>query len=171
MAVKYDDTAVLRQDRLLDETTARELLRSGEYGFLALGGLEAGYGVPLNYALSGDSIYFHCAPEGEKLNRIAQCQIASFCVVGDTEPQPDKFTTIYQSVMAFGKISVVEDDEERMQALVCLIEKYSPGHKETWIKYAQCSFGRTAILRLDMERLTGKAKRPSPSSKSDSQVE
>lgn len=37
-AVKYDNSPVRRQDRLLEEEHAAELLRSGEYGFLALGG-------------------------------------------------------------------------------------------------------------------------------------
>lgn len=154
---RYDNTSVRRQDRLLGFSRAYELLRGGEYGFLALGG-ESGYGVPINFVLCGDSIYFHCAPEGEKLRRIARNDRACFCVVGYTAPQPDKFTTEYESVLAFGRIFRVADDTERMRALEFLIDKYSPEFKTTGLKYAEKSFHRTAILRLDIERMSGKRK-------------
>lgn len=158
MEQPYDNSEVRRQDRLMDKAEATMLLRKGEYGFLALGGGD-GYGIPLNYVADDGRIYFHCAPEGKKIRRIGTSNRASFCVVGDTEPQPEKFTTLYQSVMAFGTISIVADPEERMQALMMLVDKYCPGLAATGEKYARASFGRTAVLRLDIERVSGKAKR------------
>jgi len=158
LAKLYDNTGVRRQDRLLGFDRALELLRGGEYGFLALGG-ESGYGLPINFVLHDQSIYFHCAPEGEKLRRIALCDRVSFCIVGYTAPQPGKFTTEYESVLVFGRIAVVADDTERMQALKYLIGKYSPDFEATGLKYAEKSFHRTAILRLDIERMSGKCKK------------
>ena len=147
-AVKYDNSPVRRQDRLLEEEHAAELLRSGEYGFLALGGGRGGYGVPVNYAAEGSRIYIHCAPEGEKLRRI-----------GRTAPQPERFTTEYESIMASGVVSVVSDDGERMRALSLIVEKYSPGYEEQGAVYARKSFARTVVLRLDIRSMTGKCKR------------
>ena len=157
---KYDNSTVRRRDRLLEQNRALELLMTGEYGFLALGG-ESGYGIPINFVLSGESIYFHCAPEGEKLRRIARSDQACFCVVGHTAPQPAKFTTEYESVLVFGPIDLVENNNERMRALELLVEKYSPEFRETGSKYAEKSLQRTAILRLDIERISGKCKRMS----------
>ena len=147
-AVKYDNSPVRRQDRLLEEEHAAELLRSGEYGFLALGGGRGGYGVPVNYAA-----------EGEKLRRIGQDAQAVFCVVGRTAPQPERFTTEYESIMASGVVSVVSDDGERMRALSLIVEKYSPGYEEQGAVYARKSFARTVVLRLDIRSMTGKCKR------------
>lgn len=158
MDIRYDNTQVRRQDRLLHEERAMELLHEGEYGFLALGGPEGGYGIPLNYAAEGNSIYFHCAPEGEKLERIRRCGLASFCIVGRTAPQPALFTTEYESVMVTGKVSVVHDDTERMHALMLLLGKYSPDHIETGLQYTFKSFSRTTILRLDVDTASGKSK-------------
>lgn len=154
----YDNAGVRRQERLLEYGRAAELLETGEYGFLSIGG-ESGYGIPINYVLSGTAIYFHCAPEGEKLRRIAENGNVSFCVVGRTEPLPAKFTTEYESVIAFGLIGLVDDDEERMRALSYLVDKYSPGYRETGRKYAEKSFHRTAILRLDIVKVSGKCKK------------
>ena len=113
----------------------------------------------LSFALAGRCIYFHCAPEGEKLRRIAQGGRACFCVVGRTAPEPAMFTTGYESVLAFGAIRTVDDDTERMEALGHLVDKYSPDHRETGRRYAEKSFHRTVILRLDIERISGKCKR------------
>jgi len=158
---KYDESSVRRQDRILEYGRAIELLRKGEYGFLALGG-EEGYGVPMNFVSTDDCIYFHCAPEGDKLRKIAANGNTCFCVVGYTEPEPSKFTTIYESVMAFGRIGLVEDPAERMRALELLVGKYSPDFKESGNKYAEKSFDRTGILRLDIQRLSGKSKKANP---------
>ena len=59
---------IRRKDRILDNELAIRLLEEAEYGFLAMSGINGyGYGIPINYVKEGDSIYFHCAPEGYKL--------------------------------------------------------------------------------------------------------
>ena len=40
--INYDNCMVRRQDRLLDEARAVELLQSGEYGFLAMASADGG---------------------------------------------------------------------------------------------------------------------------------
>ena len=76
--MRYDNATVRRQDRLLSEERALELLREGEYGVLSMASAEGGYGVPINYAIEGDTIYLHCALEGRKLRAIAIDQRVSF---------------------------------------------------------------------------------------------
>lgn len=160
--MKYDNTDVRRQDRLLDEKDAVELLKCGEYGFLSLSGSEdcgGGYGIPVSYAFDGDDLWFHCAPEGEKLRRIARCDRASFCVVGRTHVLPDKFSTLYESVIAFGRIEMVDDTDVKRRALALLVRKYAPEYVEKGEKYAEHSLPRTAILRFRIDTFSGKAKR------------
>ena len=105
--MEYRNDSVRRQDRLLDEERARELLRGGEYGFLAMASDEGGYGIPVNYVAEGDTIYIHCAPEGRKLRAIAADARVSFCVVGVTRPVPERFTTAYESIVVSGRARVV----------------------------------------------------------------
>lgn len=55
---------------------------AGEYGVLAIVSADgAPYAVPLSYCVIDNGIYFHCAPEGHKLENIAADSRASFCVV------------------------------------------------------------------------------------------
>lgn len=89
--------AVRRKDRTWDALSARKLLEQGEYGFLAMCSESGyGYGLPLSYVVDGEHIYFHCAPEGEKLDAIRANGRVSFCVVGQTQVIPQHFTTAYQ---------------------------------------------------------------------------
>lgn len=155
--------AIRRKDRVWDEAAARELLDRGEYGFLAMCGVGGyGYGLPMSYVADGDRIYFHCAPEGEKLDAIRENDRVSFCVVDRTRVIPRQFSTAYESVHLFGRIVVVGADEERLHALRLLIRKYSPEYAEIGEKYIAASFRRTVVLRLDIEHLAGKCKRIPP---------
>ena len=154
----YDNSTVRRQDRLLDEARAREILQVGEYGFLAMASAEGGYGVPINYAISGDTIYLHCAPEGRKLQAVANDNRVTFCVVGEKRLIPEQFTTMYESVVASGSARIVEDVDERRKALRLIVEKYASQHVEEGLKAIERSLHRTAVVAIEVHTLTGKSK-------------
>ena len=157
--MNYDNTAVRRQDRLLTEEQAMEILQNGEYGILSIvSDTNAGYGIPLNYVIENNSLYFHCAPEGDKLEGLAKNNKVSFCVVGKTRVVPAKFTTAYESVLLKGTITLGLSDEEKMHALVLILDKYSPESKVPGMKYAEKSLHRTNVIRLDVETFAGKTK-------------
>ena len=72
---------------------------------------------------------------------------------------PARFTTAYESALAFGRIRRSLPEAERLEALRLLAAKYSPDYRKTAEKYIAGSFGRTEVLRLDIEHVTGKGKR------------
>lgn len=151
---------IRRKDRVLDEKEAIELLETGEYGFLSMVGTDGfGYGIPISFVKEGESIYFHCAPEGYKLECLRENPKVNFCVVGKTCVIPNQFTTAFESVLAFGTIHMELPEEERRHALRLLTKKYCPGFEALGEKYIDKSFHRTNILRLDIEHISGKCKR------------
>ncbi|MDE5786026.1 MAG: pyridoxamine 5'-phosphate oxidase family protein [Duncaniella sp.] len=156
----YSQNDIRRQDRLLDENKAREILKTGEYGYLSMVDAEGyAYGVPLNFVYDGDgAIYIHCAPEGRKLRTINSHPQVSFCVVGNTCVVSHKFTTAYESVVLSCNATDNIQEDERRRALALLLDKYSPADKDTGLIYAEKSFARTAIIRLDIQSVSGKAK-------------
>lgn len=158
---------VRRQDRLLDDAGQQRLLDEGEYGFLAMNTGAGGYGIPISFVRAkttagDDRIYFHCAPEGRKLDALEKDNRVSFCVVGRTQVIPEKFTTAYESVIVFGKVTTRLTDDERRAALRLLVKKYCPDFIDIGEKYMEASFHRTHILRLDIGHRTGKTKRATP---------
>ena len=143
----------------MSEDEARELLRTGGYGFLSMASAEGGYGVPLNYAMADDTIYIHCAPEGRKMRILEHDARVTFCVVGETRVQPEKFTAAYESAMVCGRARIVHSDDERRRALRLIVAKYSAEYATTGEKYIEKSFARTAVIAVDAESFSGKAKR------------
>lgn len=159
--MKYDNSAVRRQNRLMEEEEAFRLLETGEYGVLSMCTVEGGgYGIPISYVWDGKlSVYFHCAPEGRKLVNLQANNHVSFCVVGKTKVIPEQFSTAYESVLVFGTIQQNLPSEERMYALELILDKYAPQDKVKGLKYAENSFPRTHILRLNIESISGKCKK------------
>lgn len=148
-----------RQDRKIDNTAAVRILESGQYGILSTTCSSGyAYGVPLSYAYSNGCIYFHCAVEGQKLENIEYNNKVSFCVVGATELLPEKFSTKYESVIVFGKASEVYGDEKQ-EALIAILRKYSPEHMDNGIKYINNDSSKTKVIKIDPEHMTGKTRR------------
>ena len=158
--MKYINETVRRRDRLMDEARARELLESSEYGVLSMVTPEGEpYGIPVNMIWDGrESLYIHCAPVGRKLDALAVNPKVSVCFVGHTKPLPAKFTTEYESVVVSGTAHFHLTDEEKMDALHRLVDKYSPDFKALGDKYAHKSFHRVEVIRIDIETFSGKCK-------------
>ena len=117
------------------------------------------YGVPLNYVWDGkNSIFIHCAPVGHKLEALEKNPNVSFCIVGDVKLLPGKFTTEYESVVLKGVAHIHLSPEERMEALLKLVDKLSPDFKELGAKYSKMSFHRVNIIRVDFSEYSGKCK-------------
>ncbi len=155
-----------RQDRGLNRLETEEILANGLFGVLSMnGGDDYAYGVPFSYVYLPNKIYLHCALEGKKLRHIRRDNRVSFCVVQGAEPIfkfPDTFSMKYKSAMVFGKIYEVVDDQEKLRGLIALVEKYfrdDPDHLERGKVKAANSLDRTAVLRLDIDHLTGKVRR------------
>lgn len=148
-----------RTERKMDEADVIRLLEGQDYGVLSTASTDGyAYGVPLNYVYINNSIYFHCAVEGHKTDNITVNNKVSFCVVGEIEVLPDKFSTRYQSVIVFGLIEEVYGDEKH-QALTGLLEKYSSQYMEKGMKYIDSYEARTKVLKLNIEHISGKARK------------
>lgn len=156
----YDNSQVRRRDRLLNEQRALELLEKGEYGVLAMVDVDqTPYAVPINFVYDGDnSIYLHCAPEGHKLRALAQRPAVEFLIVGNTHVLSSKFTTNYESVVIRGKAHIGLPEDERHHALHIFLEKYCPDDMKIGLVYAEKSFFRTDVIRIDIDTMSGKCK-------------
>lgn len=146
-----------RNDRNIDNEHAIKLLEQGQYGVLSTVGENGyAYGVPLNYVYYEGNIYFHCAVEGSKIDNIMFNNKVSFCVVGNTELIPDKFSCRYESAIVFG-LSIEVYDKEKEAALLALIQKYSSGFVEKGMEYIKKGSAQTKVFKINIEHISGKA--------------
>ena len=148
-----------RQDRQISESEAIEILQKGEFGVLSMCTPDSGgYGIPLNYALKNKAIYFHCALEGSKLEYLRKNNRVSFCVIGRTNVLPSQFGTVYESAIAFG-VAIEVEGEEKHEALMLFLEKYSADYIQEGTEYMIKAFKRVKVIKLSIETITGKARK------------
>jgi uncharacterized protein len=149
-----------REDRRLDDDAAMALLKRGEYGILSTSDKSnTPYGIPVNYVVMEDQIFFHCATEGHKLENITSNKGVSFCVVGKTELIPEKFSTRYESVVVSGAADVIDEEVLKKKALRALVAKYAPDHIPAGDAYIDKLMDQTAVVRIQIEHLAGKARK------------
>lgn len=144
-----------RKAQQLPPAEAEKILIAGSSGVLALAGDEGyPYALPISYVYHGGRLYFHCAPVGHKLNAIARCPKASFCVIAQDEVVPALYTTRYRSVIAFGTIRQLEDEQAIIAALDVLGRKYAPDLDPS--AEIAGSLHRVCVLEMTIDHLTGK---------------
>jgi nitroimidazol reductase NimA-like FMN-containing flavoprotein (pyridoxamine 5'-phosphate oxidase superfamily) len=147
-----------RKDRQITPIEAYSILETGVYGILSTLSPEGEpYGVPLNYCLIGEKIYFHCALEGEKIDNMDSCSRVSFCVVGTAEILPDKFSIRYESCIAKGAASESFGEEKRA-ALEGLVKKYSAEYTPEGMAYIEKLDDRTRVFKIAIDSITGKTR-------------
>ena len=126
---------------------------------LAFGG-GTPYVVPLSFGVvrQGErlTLYMHCAPEGEKLERLAADPRVAFAAYRSgplTEaPVACGYSTDYESVCGSGVLRRVLGDERRT-GLEAIMAHYAPGRR---FAFAPDALDGVTVLRLDVTALTGK---------------
>ncbi len=135
------------------------MLNSAKYGVLStITKLGEPYGVPLNFCVIEDCIYFHCATEGRKIDCFKHNKSVSLCVVGNTELLPEKFGTKYSSVIVSGEIKEVFDPEKQI-ALEELLQKYSSEFFDKGMRYIESLKEQTKVFKITINNLAGKARK------------
>jgi len=142
----------------LSHEESEEILRRAASGVLALlGDEDYPYAVPLSHVYADGKLYFHGARSGHKLDAARAHPKASFCVVDQDQVVAEEYTTYFRSVIAFGRIRVLEDEAELRRAIDLLARKYYPGDSDQHREQAiEREFAHMAMLELTVEHMTGK---------------
>lgn len=147
-----------RKRQQLSQEECVEILNRTTYGTLALLG-DGGYpySLPISYVYSDGKLFFHSALKGHKIDAIGQGESkASFSVVDKDDVKPKEYTTYFQSVICFGHIHVVDDDNEKLQAIRLLGNRYNPNDEEGLNKEIAKSYRAMCMIEFDIEHMTGK---------------
>ena len=121
-----------RSDRAATPEKAWEILENAEFMTLSMMGAEgAPYGVTLSFARVGESLYFHCANEGYKLDSLRK-----------------------NPAVCVGTAREVTEQAERVEGLLAICKKYAPeapGAAEYVARYPEVS-----VWRVDVTAISGK---------------
>ena len=150
--------AMRRKKQALAPADCEALLRAGTSGVLALCGADGQpYAVPLSYVYQEGTLYFHCARAGHKLDLLDQNPKASFCVIGQDQVVPEKYTTYYRSVILFGTVRRLTAGEEKRAAILALARRYSPDEPAEKVDAEIARYwDALCMLELTPDHITGK---------------
>lgn len=150
--------AMRRTGQQLPREECFDILRAATSGVLALHG-DGGYpyAVPISYVLEGGSIFFHGAVSGHKIDAMRRCSKASFCVIAQDDVVEETYSTDYRSVIAFGRIRLMETEEEKIEAVTRLALRYAPNNSQSHLESEIAdSIGHMMMAELVIEHISGK---------------
>ena len=147
---------LLRKKQELPEERCIEILKKQRRGVLSVIGDDGyPYGVPINhyYEEEDGCLYFHGGKQGHKIDALKKCDKVSYCIYG--EGTKEDWYYLFESVIAFGRITFVEDEEiirEKSRKLsLCFTDDEA---------YIDAEIARslkgTLVLKMQIEHISGK---------------
>ena len=124
---QFEFRPMRRKRQQLSEEECIDILNNATSGTLALLG-DGGYpySLPISFVYADGKIFFHSALKGHKIDAIRSCDKASFSVIQKDEVKPKEYTTYFRSVICFGHIHILDNDEDKMKTVRLLGNRYNP---------------------------------------------
>ena len=146
-----------RSRQLLSREDCESILNEQTSGVLSVYGEDGyPYGVPLSYVYTDGKLYFHSAQTGHKMDAVRKNDKVSFTVIAQDNIVPEEYTTYFRSVIASGRVRILENDTEKRAAIEQLAGKYMPDLKEGRLQEIDREFSRLCMLELTIDHMTGK---------------
>lgn len=147
-----------RQDReLTDRSYLEAILDKSDVLHLGLWDGKEVYVVPLNFVRIGESLYFHSALEGRKIDILGSNPRVCFEVTGEHHIERGSggadCTTRYESVIGWGTVQFVSDFNEK-NAILCELNKKFESAAD---KLPEHVVDKTAVIKIKIDEMTGKS--------------
>ena len=145
-----------KEKEITDPAEIEQIIKQARVCRLGLVDGSEPYVVPVCFGYENNAFYFHCAPEGRKLELIRNNN--QVCVEIDTDVEitgaekPCGWSTRYRSVIGVGRAHILEDEADKIRGLTVLMRQFEG--KGTAVEFEKAD--RTAVVRIDIENITGK---------------
>ena len=146
-----------RKDKeITDRDEIEAIINQSQVCRLAMADGDHPYVVPLCFGYEDNKLYFHSANMGKKLNILRRNPNVCFefdkdCNARAADSACD-WGMQYKSVIGYGKVSFIESDTSRREALDIIMRQYG-GKGES---YPDTKIKNTVIFKVDIDKMTGK---------------
>lgn len=149
---------MVMKKRMMEPERLEQFLGEHRVAALAVNGDEGWpYVVPVHYLYWKGSVYFHSAKMGYKMDAIQRDDRVCLTIIGDNRVVKEQFTATFESAVIEGRAQLVEDDAERLEVLRAMIENWCGEFDAAGQAMIDRTIGRTAVVRIQVEKKTGKA--------------
>lgn len=155
-----------KQSEVTDPEAIRSVLESCTIGRLATVGADGyPYITPVNYVFRNGRIYFHSAPEGEKIDNMRRDDRVCFQVdiplayvdLGYRPADgPCRLHQLYESVIIRGRARIVEDVAEKTAALNALVAAHEKGRPVPKVEAHFPAVQACVVIEIAPERISAK---------------
>lgn len=130
-----------------------------EYMVLAMTDLSGEpYCLPVNGVRVGESVYFHCARKGEKLDCLRRNPVVCLTAVGSQRVVQQAYETAFTSAVARGRAEEVTDPEEMGEGLWAICRKYTPDCLERVEEVIQKHLPAVSVWKISLTSVSGRRK-------------
>jgi nitroimidazol reductase NimA-like FMN-containing flavoprotein (pyridoxamine 5'-phosphate oxidase superfamily) len=133
-----------------------EILKKAEICRIGLTDGDEPYVVPVCFGYEGNTLYFHSAPEGRKIDLIKKNGRVCFEIDTDVEivsaEKPCAWTVRYRSVMGVGRAVILEKNEEKKHGLNVIMRQYSKNI--TGLEFETLDL--TSVVKIEIENISAK---------------
>ncbi len=145
-----------KEREITDRTEIERIIQKALVCRVGLSDGDSPYVVPVCFGFKDDTLYFHSAQEGKKIEILRKNNKVCFEMDIDTKliegEKGCDWGIQYTSIIGFGRASFIEDIEEKKKALQVLLEHYSDKSYE----FPEPSLGQVAVIKIQVESMTGK---------------
>ncbi len=146
-----------KEREIKDKSRIESIIKRATVCRIALSEDNVPYVVPLNFGYKDNFLYFHSAKEGRKIDMIRKNKNVCFEIDIDSKlieaERPCDWSTKYYSIIGFGQAFLVEDLEEKREALDIIMEHYSG---KSSFEYPEKIINNLAVIKVRIESMTGK---------------
>ena len=171
-----------RKDRQMSRNFGLKIIDNSSYGVVSMVDNEGNpYSLPLSIVRDEDTLYFHSAKGGKKVEILENNHNVSVVFVGEVHV-PDNFsmdelkemsedeskgiqfiskvfTTEFESAIITGKIKIVDERDEKVKVMKLICEKYTPSKMDYFNIAIKSGLDKTNVYSIDIEELTAKRKK------------
>ena len=145
-----------KEKEITDPAEIEQIIKQARVCRLGLVDGSEPYVVPVCFGYENNAFYFHCAPEGRKLELIKNNNRVCLEIDTDVEitgaEKPCGWSARYRSVIGVGRAHILEDEADKIRGLTVLMRQFEG--KGTAVEFEKAD--RTAVVRIDIENITGK---------------
>ena len=148
-----------KEKAITDIQEMEKILVDSKYVTIAISKDNEPYLATLSHGYNAEEkcIYFHCAKEGKKIEFLVENNIVWGQALIDQGYATGKCDHLYATTQFKGKVTFIEDLEEKRTALVTMIHQLEENPKEVIEKQInEKSLKRVTIGRIDIEFMSGK---------------
>lgn len=151
-----------RPDReLTDPQEILEILQNGKFATISMCRNNEPYIVTLSYGYDAteNAIYFHCAPQGLKIDFLAANSKVCATIIEDGGYVETMCEHNFRSVVFWGNMHRVNDPEQKKYGMGVLLRHLEPDNTVVAEKLAKSEshYSRMELLRLEITEIHGKA--------------